>query len=262
MHSYSIDVFCQTGPFEAFCQACRREGRAAVSPRCPSQAAQAQAKQIARWTLCSAASQRNGLIRHTLCGPAVKGLLAFVHRCTNQHMVLISHQRCAGFFWKELQKLLLSSMTIFSDIPGNMLNSCYVGYWWVHVLYEFSKQDNIKTMNSYINRSVITNIRIAFLFKILTAEWRAVSWFPFCSVLTITALMILRCKLSIWQKNEKTKHMKAVNLLFIHMPQRFLIATGGFQGISKINCRVAHSPKNCIAALFKPVSKWLLSLLA
>lgn len=61
-------------------------------------------------------------------------------------------------------------MTIFSDIPGNMLNSCYVGYWWVHVLYEFSKQDNIKTMNSYINRSVITNIRIAFLFKILTAE--------------------------------------------------------------------------------------------
>lgn len=244
-YDFILYIVCQTGLFEAFCQACGKEGAAAVGHHCSSQPEQAQAKQIALWMHCSAASQINGFICHMLCRPAVKSLLAFVHCCTNQHTLLISYQHCIRFLWKELQKLFLfSSSTIFSDIPGNMLNSWYTSYWWVHILYEFRKQDNIEMMSYYTNRSDITNILIAFLFKILTAEWRAGSGFPFCSVLTITALMILRYKLNIWWKNEKMKHMKAINLVCTHVPQRFLIATGGFQGISKINCRDTCSPKN------------------
>lgn len=46
------------------------------------------------------------------------------------------------FSWKNLQKwFLLSSLSTSSDAPGNMPNSWYVGYWWVHISYEFSKQD-------------------------------------------------------------------------------------------------------------------------
>lgn len=75
-------------------------------------------------------------------------------------------------------------------------------------LFQFSKLFSIGKMNNCINSNIITNILIVFLFSIFTAEFGACSWFPFCSVLTTSALMIMRCKLNIWQENENTKYMK------------------------------------------------------
>lgn len=63
------------------------------------------------------------------------------------------------------------------------LNSWYMIQ--VNVLCEFSRQDNIEILNNYINRTNIANIWVPFLFKTLVSEWRIISCFLFCCVLTI-----------------------------------------------------------------------------
>lgn len=90
-------------------------------------------------------------------------------------------------FLKEITRVIPSQFndSVFWHFRKHwILNSWYMGYWQVNILCEFSKQDNIEILNYYINRANSAKISVPFLFKILIFEWRAISCFLFCSVLT------------------------------------------------------------------------------